>query len=978
MRLNTIFALFLCAAFTTAAQTHPTAPAREPAQQASTLPQDAEQAKASYERGLKAAKQENWPLAFAAYSAAVQQDPTHREYLLGREIARGKIVGEKVDRAEQDAVMGNIDEARHELRAALMLDPGDEIVRERLAQLAPSSAEMLKKLVSEPAGMIHPRPLAGTRSFDFRGDTQSAYQEVARQFGLHASFDADLQSRPAHLKVENVDFATAMRILSDMTDTFWRPLTAQIFFVAADTPEKRRAYDLLVARTVQLPAAETDQDMTQDIRLVREIAGITNAALNLSSKTITMRASPQQISVASQLLDQLERPRGEVVLEMEILEVDRNAATQLGITPPETARAFSLSSQQIQEAQQGAAGLVSVIQQIFGTGSGLSGLSSTQLASLVGEGSLGVGSLIPPLIAFGGGKTTFLATLPGAALAFSDTLNTVEAGRRVLLRGEDGKPTTFFVGERVPIDLAQYSASLTPPGFIGAASSDLFPESTISTGQDPVAVIGSDFTASGNFDLAVANHTDNTVSILLGHGDGTFSAAGTLATGNGPAAEATADFNGDGIPDLAVVNQTDNTASIFLGNGDGTFTLKGTFATGKNPVAIVSGDFNDDGHIDLAVLNQTDNTVSILLGNGDGTFQPQTTFATGTTPSAIAASDFNNNGKLDLAVTNQSANTVSVFLGNGDGTFKNSATLTTGNTPVALAAGQFNLDSSTNADLAIVNQADDTLLVYLGNGDGTFTQGQTFALSNVSSTGNKPVAITEGDFNVDGLSDLAVTDEDANTVSILIGNGDGTFAAPLILPAGSAPVGLVSGDLLGTTHPPSLAIADSGANELTIIQDNATFSPNGAGTVPSTPYPSAEYEDVGLKIKATPYIQAAGNVALDLQFELRSLTGSTINGIPVISNESLEQAVSAKAGQTTALAGIIQSTEMRAINGTPGSELLGPLSLVASTADNQNSKTELLILLTPHIVTAPPKAGRPIFAGRAPQGGSFPGFRPAQ
>lgn len=975
MRLNIIPALFFCAVFTAAAQTGPSV---QMAHQISTAPQDAQSAKASYERGLKAEKQENWLLAFAAYSAAVQDDSTNHDYLLRREIARGKVVGEEVDRAERDAVMGNVDQARQELRDALMLDPSDDIVRERLAQLAPSSAEMLRKLVTEPGGVIHLQPLAGAKDFNFRGDTRSAYQEVAREFGVHASFDVDLQSTPAHLKINNVDFGAAMRALGDMTGTFWRPVTSDSFFVAPDTPEKKRAYDLSVVRTVQLPAAETDDDMTQEVRLVREIAGITRAELNHTNKTITMRASPQQVSVATQLLDQLEQPRGEVVLEMEILEVDRNAAMQLGITPPETAQAFSLSSQQIQEAQQGASGLVSVIQQIFGTGSGLSGLSSTQLASLIGEGSVGVGSLIPPLIAFGGGKSTFLATLPGAALAFSNTLNTVQSGRRVLLRGEDGRPTTFFVGERVPIDLAQFSASLTPPGFIPAASSDLFPESTIATGQDPVAVIGSNFTTSGNFDLAVANHTNNTVSILLGNGDGTFTSGGTLATGAGPVAEATTDFNSDGIPDLAVVNQTDNTVSIFLGNGDGTFALKGTFPTGKNPVAIVSGDFNGDGHIDLAVLNQTDNTVSILLGNGDGTFQPQTTFATGSSPSAIVASDFNNDGKLDLAVTNQNANTVSVFLGNGDGTFRNPATLATGNMPVTLVAGQFNLDNSTNADLAIVNQTDDTLLMYLGNGDGTFTQGQTFALSVVPSSGNRPVGITEGDFNVDGLSDLAVTDENANTVSVLIGNGDGTFATPLVLPTGSAPIGLVSGVFLGTTHPPGLAIADSAANQLTIIQDNATFSVNGAGTVPSTPYPSAEYEDVGLKIKATPYVQTGGNVTLDLHFELRSLSGSTINGIPVISNETVEQTVSTKAGETTALAGIIQSTEMHAINGTPGSQLLGPLSLLASATNNQNSKTELLILLTPHIVSESPKTGKPIFAGRAPAGGGFPGFRPAQ
>lgn len=985
MRSGTLIALFLSAATATSAQTQTAGKPASTGQQATPTitvknePQDAKQAKAADERGLKAEKQANWPMAFAAYSEAVRQDSTNREYLLRREIARGKVVGEEVDRAEADALAGNMTEARHELHEALALDPSDEIVRERLAQLSATSSEALRNLMLEPGGVVGLKPSPGMRSFDFNGNTVSAYQEVARQFGVAASFDVNLQPRAVHLKIDNVDFDTVMRVLGDITTSFWRPVTSRSFFVAADTPEGRREYDLSVMRTVQLPAADSDDEMTQDVRIVREIAGINGAELNLASRTITMRASPQAISVAAQLLDQLEQPHGEVVLEMEILEVDRSAATQLGITPPQTAQAFALSSQQIQEAESGAAGLVSVIQQLFGSSSGL---SSTQLASLVGAGTVGVGSLIPPVIAFGGGDSTFLATLPGAALAFSDTLSTVRAGRRLLLRAEDSKPATFFVGDRVPIDLAQYSASVTQPGFIPSVSSSLFPESTVATGTDPVAVVSADFIGNGNADLAVVNHTANSVSILLGNGNGTFSSAASLTTGNGPVAIVTADFNGDGIPDLAVVNQTDNTVSIFLGNGDGTFTLKGTFATGKNPVAIVSGSFTNDGYNDLAVVNQADNTVSILLGNGDGTFQPQTTFATGATPSAIAAADFTSDGNLDLAVTNQTADTVSVFLGNGNGTFTISATIATGTTPVALAAGQFDLDNNANNDLAVVNQGNDTLSVYLGNGDGTFTVGSTFLLNNASASGNKPIAITQGDFNVDGLADLAVTDQDTDTVSILIGNGDGTFATPLILPAGSAPAGLVSANFVDAASPPDLAIADTTANELTIILDNATFSANGTGGVggvASTPYPSAEYEDVGLKVKATPYIEAGGNITLDLHFELRSLSSATVNGIPVISNETVDQTISSKAEQTTALAGMIESTEMRAINGTPGSELLGPLSLAASANNTQKSSTELLILLTPHVVQWSPRTGKPIYAGTSPSpggGGFLPRFRP--
>ena len=963
LRLLLTISFGLCTALGTFGGQVP-APAKSPAT-AQTRIHNSKREREAYERGLKAEKQKNWPMAFAAYTEAAQQDPTKPEYLLRREFARSQLVSASVDRAERDALTGHLAEAREELGAALVLDPSDEMIRERLAQLAPSSAAALRQLMIEPAGVVRLEPLTGTRNFDYRGDTMSAYEAVAREFGVDASFDVELQSKPVHLRISNVDFTTAMRVLGDMTGTFWRPLTNRLFFVAADTPEKRRAYDLSVVSTVELPASETANDMTEVLRIVRDIAGITRAQLNSSARTITMRASPQAVSVATNLLDQLKQPRGEMVLEVEILEVDRNAASQIGITPPTSLSAFSLTPQQIQTAQSGVAGLIAVIEQLFGPTSALSGLGANQIASLVGSGQVGIGSLIPPLIAFGGGKTTFLATLPGAAAAFSDTLNVVRSGKRVLLRAEDDKPVTFFVGDRVPITLAQFSSGVTSPSFIPVVSSSLFPRTDIATGKNPVAIVASGFNADSNVDLADANHDDNTVSIFLGNGDGTFTSKVTLTTGLGPVALVTADLNNDSIPDLAVVNQTDDTVSIFLGNGDGTFTPQGVFATGKNSVAAVAADFNGDGHTDLAVVNQGDNTVSILLGNGDGTFQPQTVISPGQGPSAIATADFNNDGKADLAITNQSANTVSIFLGNGDGTFAGKGTLPTGTLPVAIAAGQFNVNTNTNIGLVVVNQTDNTISNFLGNGDGTFKANGTSALGGNSTTGNKPAAITTGDFNVDGRTDLAISDKSADLVDVLIANGDGTFASPLQLPTGTGPMGLVTGEFLGAAHPPDLAVTDSTANTISVILDNATFSSTNNAAAP-IPFPSSQYEDIGLKMKATPHIHADDEVTLELHFELRSLTGTSVNNIPVISNQTIDQTVRVKDGETTALAGIIESQEMRAINGTPGAAELGPFGLLGSKRSRQNDKTELLILVTPRVVSWNPRTAKPIYAGRAP------------
>ncbi len=137
------------------------------------------------------------------------------------------------------------------------------------------------------------------------------------------------------------------------------------------------------------------------------------------------------------------------------------------------------------------------------------------------------------------------------------------------------------------------------------------------------------------------------------------------AVGQGPAFVAVADFNGDGITDLAVTNQTDNTVSVLLGRGNGTFQPQQTDAVGLNPKGIAVADFNGDGIGDLAVANILANppTVSVLLGSGNGTFQPQQTYTVGAMPYGIAVADFNGDGVPDVANANNAGDSVSILLG---------------------------------------------------------------------------------------------------------------------------------------------------------------------------------------------------------------------------------------------------------------------------------------------------------------------------
>ena len=277
----------------------------------------------------------------------------------------------------------------------------------------------------------------------------------------------------------------------------------------------------------------------------------------------------------------------------------------------------------------------------------------------------------------------------------------------------------------------------------------------------------------------------------------------TFAVGTTPVAEAVGDFSGNGKADLVVVNQGSNTVSVLMGNGDGTFQPKTDYATGTGPTGVAVGDFNGDGKPDIAVANKGANSISILLGNGNGTFQPKTDIALLLTPVSLTVGDFNGDGKADLALGTKTATTadMTLLLGNGDGTFQAPATTVTATVTlpasstytggaVSIQSGDFNGDSK--ADLVVVNNLDTftrigvrfvteftnfnpgTASVLLGNGDGTFQAPQNVGL------GLSPGSAAVGDFSNDGRPDFAVSNSFSNSVSVFSSSGGGNFSSSLI------------------------------------------------------------------------------------------------------------------------------------------------------------------------------------------------------
>ena len=304
---------------------------------------------------------------------------------------------------------------------------------------------------------------------------------------------------------------------------------------------------------------------------------------------------------------------------------------------------------------------------------------------------------------------------------------------------------------------------------------------------------------------------------------GTF-AQGRFLTGFGAVV---ADFNGDGIADIAY-NPQELAPVVLLGQGDGTFKIISTTTLSIDIVPAAAGDFNGDGKPDLVVLDTLNRELGILLGRGDGTFETSVIVLAPTAPTffpSVAVGDFNGDGKADIAFTDPHTG-VTILLGKGDGTFQPAVSY-----PVSLISGvganivklgDFNGDGKADLATTIGNSA--TVSILLGNGDGSFQPPRSVTVPEPA------VSLVAEDLNKDGKTDLAIGQRDNPLVSVLLGKGDGTFQPPVNYPVSGIASSLAVGDFNGDGN------ADLAASGLSILPGNGdgTFQSPINQTVPSS------------------------------------------------------------------------------------------------------------------------------------------------
>ena len=324
---------------------------------------------------------------------------------------------------------------------------------------------------------------------------------------------------------------------------------------------------------------------------------------------------------------------------------------------------------------------------------------------------------------------------------------------------------------------------------LGNGNGAFQPAQTFATGPYTFSLAAGDFNGDGKLDLATANQDvfsetgDNDASILLGNGDGTFATAVPLSASDAYSwSIATGDLDADGKLDLVVTSDDGfgvDYVSVLLGHGDGSFADSITYDVFYGQLySPTLADFNGDGKLDLAVAGWQMYGALVFMGNGDGTLQDPLFYEndTGAGSNSLTAADFNADGKIDLVTTNYMSNSASVFLGNGAGDFTLPRTFSAGNAPGSATAADVNADGK--LDLVVTNGSfAGAVSVLLGKGDGA---GGLAAPITIATGGSYTSSLAIADFSGDGRPDAAATNNGSSSVAILLNDGNWTVPPPRV------------------------------------------------------------------------------------------------------------------------------------------------------------------------------------------------------
>jgi hypothetical protein len=299
-------------------------------------------------------------------------------------------------------------------------------------------------------------------------------------------------------------------------------------------------------------------------------------------------------------------------------------------------------------------------------------------------------------------------------------------------------------------------------------------------------IVVNDFNGDSHPDLLVSDTSSQGVWPFLGDGMMNFRSDPLIATpGLNASGLASCDFNKDGHPDFAVSGAGGSSVLVFLGDGQGKFPQSQTYSVGRDPQNLTCADFNGDGLPDIATANMSDDSISVLLNQGKGAFGSASNVSGFNGPIGIVARDFDLDGDIDLAVANYDDSSMNLFTNNGQGVFSRGDRYAAGGKPTQIATEKLDGDNSYDIVLPILRTTKaDSIAIFRNKGYGAFYDATIPEKLNLLLYSD-PRSVGLGDFNGDGIIDVALPFFNSKNIIVAIGDGSGNFPDVMFIALGS-------------------------------------------------------------------------------------------------------------------------------------------------------------------------------------------------
>ncbi|MGD0346278.1 MAG: cohesin domain-containing protein [Terracidiphilus sp.] len=409
----------------------------------------AESANADFKQGQAAEAREDYDTAFEDYQKGFNRDPKDTRFRIALSRVRVTASAVHVSKGRKLAQAGDAQGALAEFLHAAEIDPGNEAAQQEIARIRqkqgqsapvsevglpqpPGEAQELQSILSPPElKPVSNEPL----SLHMAEDSKVVYQTVGKAAGVNVLFDPDYHSNRIDVDLNSVSLLDALRIVGVMSNTFWRPVTSNTIFVAQNNPSKRRDLDEQAVQTFYLANAWQQNDLNDVSTAIRNLMPSIKAFPVQSQNAIVMRGTPDELLLAQQLIDDLDKARGEVVVDIAVLEVSKNWERTLGIAWPSS---FGVALQPNCTATNSC----STSTTTSTTGSTTGGSTSTVSPTLYNLAHLNA--------------TDFAVTIGSATLNLLLTDNNTKVLQSPRMRALDAQKATMKIGSRIPIATGSY------------------------------------------------------------------------------------------------------------------------------------------------------------------------------------------------------------------------------------------------------------------------------------------------------------------------------------------------------------------------------------------------------------------------------------------------------------------------------------------------------------------------------------------